>query len=122
MPAPTVPSIPSFMRAWTYSQAGLTSSVLKYSQEVPVPEIKKDGDEVLVRVSYCALNVGSSFLMQLIPTFKFLRTVPAIPEFDFSGTVISSSIDDLHPGVSVFGMVTAGRQLATGAGALAEYV
>jgi len=64
-------------------------------------------------------------MMQLCPFI--LRTSPAIPELDFSGTIVSVGPDvpasrNLEPGTPVFGSVLVGTHVRTGSGALAEYV
>lgn len=117
-----ISSLPSTMRAWSYSVAGPPSSVLKLSSDFPTPAITTP-DDVLIRVSHAALNHGGSFVMQLVPTM--IRKTPAIPEWDFAGTVVDSGHsvpEDLKPGTPVFGVVTASRHMKTGGGTLAEYV
>ena len=65
-------------------------------------------------------------MMQLCP-FLF-RSSPAIPETDFSGTIVEigteilSSGRDISPGTPIFGSVLVGPHLTTGTGVLAEYV
>jgi reticulon-4-interacting protein 1, mitochondrial len=118
------PTFPATMRAWIHSRAGPPSTVLSLSSDVPTPTIKEP-NEVLVRISYAALNPGSSIIMQLCP-FLF-RSKPTIPEMDFSGTLVaagSSALESgrLAVGDAVFGSVDVGSHVKAGSGALAEFV
>jgi len=111
------------MRAWTHTRAGLPGEVLALST-LPKPTIELS-TQVLVKVSYCALNPAGSILMQLLP-FLFRRS-PAIPEMDFSGTVIEVGTDipgerNLRPGTDVFGSVPVRQHATSTSGALAQYV
>jgi reticulon-4-interacting protein 1, mitochondrial len=117
-------SIPATMRAWVHSRAGRPSTVLSLSSNVTTPAIK-DPNDVLVRISYAALNPGASILMQLCPFF--LRPKIAIPELDFSGTLVAAGSSALASGRlaigdSVFGSIGAGSHIKTGSGALADFV
>ena len=112
------------MRSWTYSRAGPPSTVLTLSDTNPKPTLTSPTD-VLVRISYAALNPGLSKVIQLCP-FLF-RSNFAIPELDFSGTIVAvgsavSETRHLEPGVPVFGSVGMIPHIRTGAGALAEYI
>jgi reticulon-4-interacting protein 1, mitochondrial len=118
------PSFPAAMRAWTHSRAGAPSTVLSLSSDVPTPTIKEPTD-VLVRISYAALNPGASIMMQLCPFF--FRSKPAIPELDFSGTVVAAGSVALESGRfaigdTVFGSIGVGSHIKAGSGALAEFV
>ncbi|KAJ9643363.1 hypothetical protein H2199_004042 [Coniosporium tulheliwenetii] len=120
------PAHPPVMRAWTHSRAGTPSTVLSLSSSHPVPMLTSPAS-VLVRISHAALNPGGSIMMQLCPSI--LRSFPAVPELDFSGTVVAvgGSIpeplkDELQPGAAVFGSVPVSLHLKAGMGALAEYV
>jgi NADPH:quinone reductase-like Zn-dependent oxidoreductase len=118
------PSIPATMRAWIHSRPGKPSDVLELSSQIPTPTIKTPTD-VLVRVSYAALNPGGSIMMQLCPFF--LRSSPAIPEMDFSGVVVDAGeealkSDRIAVGDHVFGSIGVGEHIKAGSGALAGYV
>jgi len=121
---PSPSGFPTTMRAWIHTRAGPPSTVLSLSSDVPTPTIKEP-KEVLVRVSYAALNPGASIMMQLCP-FIF-RSKVVIPELDFSGTLVaagSSALESgrLAVGDAVFGSVDVGTHVKTGSGALAEFV
>lgn len=117
-------SVPRSMRAWIHLRAGQPATVLSLSSDMPTPTIKAPND-VLVRISHAALNPGASIIMQLCPFF--FRSKPAIPELDFSGTLIAAGPAALESGRiaigdSVFGSIGAGQHTKAGSGALAEYV
>ncbi|EGX94590.1 zinc alcohol dehydrogenase [Cordyceps militaris CM01] len=136
------------MRAWVFTERGDPSNVLQFTtlekptlpprlplpRDAPVPE-----EWVLIKTAFVGLNVGAIFQMTLIP--QMLRTKTCVPEMDLSGVVE----DVWHPeppaagsgtctssttpkpfrfskGVKVVAMLSASHALATGTGALAEYV
>ena len=108
------------MRAWTFTARGTPRNVLSLNLAYPVPP-PPAGSNLLVRVSHVALNPGSHFLMNLIPSI-IGRT--AIPELDFSGHVqLAGPAAPSHfaPGTAIFGSVSA-PALVAGGGTLAEYV
>ena len=118
------PSLLVTMRAWTHSRAGPPFKVLSLTPDIKKPTIKSSTD-VLVRISHAAFNPGGSIMMQLCPAL--FRSMPAIPELDFSGTIVAagSAVPEsrnLVAGTTVFGSVLVGPHLRAGAGALAEYV
>ncbi len=64
-------------------------------------------------------------MMQLCP-FLF-RTIPAIPEMDFSGSIVQVGQDvpkgrNLKSGSEVFGSISVGSHVRAGKGTLAEFV
>jgi NADPH:quinone reductase-like Zn-dependent oxidoreductase len=109
------------MRAWTYSQAGAPSQVLTLSTDIPVPQLKNP-DDILIRISYAAINPGVIIMMQLTP-FIF-RHSPAIPELDFAGTVVATQSENpqLRPGTEVFGSISVSSHIRSGIGSLGEYI
>lgn len=118
-----VSNLHGVMKAWTHTRPGLPSKVLALST-LPIPTITSP-TQVLVKVSYCALNPGGSIVMQLLP-FLF-RGSPAIPEMDFSGTIEESGPDvpkerNLQPGIQVFGSIPIIQHVRNTSGALAQYV
>lgn len=115
---------PGTMDAWVHSRAGRPSDVLSLSSNVAVPSIKEPSD-VLVRISHAALNPGASIMMQLCPFF--LRSKPAIPELDFSGTIVAAGPMALGSGRVaigdvVFGSIGVGNHVKEGHGALTRFV
>jgi NADPH:quinone reductase-like Zn-dependent oxidoreductase len=111
------------MEAWTHESAGIPSQVLTKST-LPRPRITAP-TQVLVKISHCALNPGGSIIMQLLP-FNF-RATPAIPEMDFSGTVVEagSAVPDarnIEPSAKVFGSIPLGQHVKSTSGTLAQYV
>lgn len=117
-------SIPVTMRAWVHTRAGPPSTVLSLSSDIPTPTIKEP-TEVLIRISHAALNPGASIMMQLCPFI--IRSKPAIPELDFSGTLVAAGsgaleLGRLATGDSVFGSISVESHVMAGSGALAEFV
>src|SRR5947209_7817610 len=115
---------PTTMRAWTHSQAGIPSTVLRFTSDAKTPALTNPTD-VLVKITHASLSPAGSIMMQFCP-FIF-RSKPAIPELDFAGTLIAVGADvpkdrNLAPGDAVFGSVTVQPHLGASAGALAEYV
>ena len=116
MAADEVNQPPPTMRAWTHSRAGIPSTVLHLSVDSPTPALTSPTD-VLVRITHASLSPGGSIMMQLCP-FMF-RAKPAIPEVDFSGTLVAVGVEvpqvrGLAPGDSVFGSVPVGLHLSVG--------
>lgn len=111
------------MKAWTHSRMGLPSEVLSLST-LPIPTITSP-TQVRVRVAYCGLNPGGSIIMQLLP-FLF-RASPAIPEMDFSGTIVELGSEvpverGLVIDAQVFGSISVPQHVRSTSGSLAEYV
>jgi reticulon-4-interacting protein 1, mitochondrial len=109
------------MRAWTHSRAGPASAVLTLTSAAKTPTLTSP-TAVLVRISYASLNPGGSIMMTLCP--NVFRATPAIPELDFSGTLVAmgSDVKDFAVGDKVFGTVLLGPHVKAGIGTLAEYV
>ncbi len=127
------------MRAWVFTERGDPAQVLTFMTldkptlppRAPLPRDAPTPEEwVLIKTAFAGLNVGAIFQMTLIP--PMLRTKTCVPEMDLSGVVE----DVWHPdgpavpapefrfrkGDKVVAMLPAGHALATGTGALAEYV
>lgn len=126
------PEIPSEMHAWTHTSRGPPTRVLHLVSNVPVRH-PKTASEILVKVSYAALNPGGAIMMHFVPFI--LRHSPAVPEMDFSGVVVelgpATENDSLTGGAQessfkvgdrVFGSIEVPTHVGGGHGALAEYV
>ncbi|ESK86129.1 zinc alcohol dehydrogenase [Moniliophthora roreri MCA 2997] len=110
------------MRAWTHIRSGKPSEVLTLSS-IPEPLASAYSEcSVVVQVHYAALNPGGSIMLHLCPFLFRNRNVPAIPELDFSGVIVSSGTDRFSPGDEVFGSIPVKNHLKDGSGALAEFV
>lgn len=122
------------MRAWAFTRRGRPLDVLQLTT-LPTPDGSSLGpDELLIKVSHASLNLFSSILTWIVPTL--FRTLPSIPENDFSGVVAAvgppapkspnspqpSSHSTFSVGDAVFGSLTAGHHIKLGRGTLAEYV
>ncbi|OAA69163.1 zinc alcohol dehydrogenase [Cordyceps fumosorosea ARSEF 2679] len=124
------------MRAWVFTDRGDPSQVLTFTTlpkpplppPVPLPRDAPSPEEwVLIRTAFVGLNVGAIFQMTLIPSFLRART--CVPEMDLSGVVedvwhpeACSSDFRFQKGDKVVAMLPASHSLATGTGALAEYL
>lgn len=132
---------PETMRAWVFSDRGDPSKVLQFTTrekpslppKLPLPRDAPAPEEwVLIKTAFAGLNVGAIFQMTLIP--QRIRTKTCIPEMDLSGVVedvwhpepesgsAASSSFRFNKGDKVVAMLPASHSLATGTGALAEYI
>ena len=114
-------TLPTKMRAWTFSTNGAPGQILSLNSAYPVPASPK-GSNLLVQVSYVNLTSAGVNLMREVPSI--LRRA-AIPEMDFSGHVVlagPTANPALPPGTRVFGTISPGSSVLSGAGSLAEYV
>ncbi|KAI1384352.1 zinc alcohol dehydrogenase [Hypoxylon trugodes] len=114
-------NIPKTMKAWVATRAGVYKDVLELKANWPTPPLPKAG-EIMIRVSYVALNPGDIKLMALrIPCKQ-----DTIPGMDFVGEVVqvgpsaSKSNLDMDIGMVVAGTVPVANILC-GTGVLAEY-
>ncbi|CAH0056141.1 unnamed protein product [Clonostachys solani] len=114
--------LPKTIKAWIITRAGKPTDVLELKTNWPMPPSPKAG-EVLVRVSYAALNPGDIKMMATIIPWKG----KAIAGYDYAGEVIQlgSSAHTSAPGIRV-GTIVAGTvplsMLLTGYGTLVEYM
>jgi NADPH:quinone reductase-like Zn-dependent oxidoreductase len=113
-------NVPPTMKAWTYSQAGSPRQVLSL-KTVPSPK-PPTGDQVMIKVAYCALQFGDLKIMKLIPTL--FRPRDSRPGVEYSGTIVAagtSVASHLSVGTRVFGVLDS-KALIMGSGALCEYI
>lgn len=116
-------SLPPTMQAWTYTAPGPPSTALTFTKTHPTPP-SPGANEALIKITHCGFNAGVAFIMQLVPSF--MHRTPAIPELDFSGTIISTGVSTAHPtlqpGAAIFGCCPPVLHSRYGSGTLAEYV
>lgn len=121
------------MRAWTYTRRGLPSQVVQLDPHFRAPSLSDIGpDDVLVEINYAAMKGGVALMMQVLPPLPFsfwtAKNSIAIPELDFSGTILAVGRNvlatrvDLRPGTPVFGSCRPVEHFRLGRGTLAEYV
>ncbi|OCK84213.1 NAD(P)-binding protein [Lepidopterella palustris CBS 459.81] len=113
--------LPSTMRAWLYSANGNPSAALSLSTSHPTPS-PPQGSDLLIRVCHCALNPVGAITVATIPSF--MRRCPAIPELDFSGTVVAAgptAPSQFPIGSRVCGTFTVAAN-RKGLGSLAEWI
>lgn len=130
------------MRAWVFTERGDPSQVLTFTTldkpslppRTPLPRDAPTPEEwVLIKTAFVGLNVGAIFQMTLIP--QMVRTKTCVPEMDLSGVVEevwhpereadssgAAAPFRFRKGDKVVAMLPASHSLATGTGALAEYV
>ncbi len=115
-------STPETMRAWIVGKNGEPADALSLKTDWPAPPAPK-GSEILIRVSYVALNPADLHFMRNIPSWLPFRR-NAIPGLDFCGEVVAAgpaAPADRSVGAEVCGSMSVGL-VATGRGGLAEYV
>lgn len=117
--------IPPTMRSWAVTKNGPPATSLTLDTSVPVPT--PQGSHILVKVSHASLNPADIHHMKRIPTLLPFRRRPT-PALDFCGTVVAlgpsvqaSAPLSLDVGAVVCGAIPASK-IATGTGALAEYI
>ncbi|KAL1968722.1 hypothetical protein VTN77DRAFT_1548 [Rasamsonia byssochlamydoides] len=120
------------MRAWTYSRRGLPSQTIQLDTHFKAPSLSDVGpNDALVEINYAAMNGGVAYFMQVVPPlpFSWISTNRvAIPELEFSGTLLAVGRDvlaarpDLQPGTLVLGSCMPLEHFRRGCGTLAEYV
>ncbi|KAI1358410.1 zinc alcohol dehydrogenase [Xylaria arbuscula] len=115
-------SVPQTMKAWVASGPGKVQDVLQLKTDWPTPAPPKAG-EIMVRVSYVAINPGDSKM--IAHSIPFRKT--AIAGMDFVGEVVqtgpysSPSSRGMHLGTTVAGTVPM-TSILGGVGSLAEYL
>lgn len=114
--------LPKTMKAWRFSRTGKMKEVLKLKTDAPLPPVPKAG-EVMIRVSYVAINPADYKLMEIWIPFRY----PATPSIDFVGEIVqtgsptSNSPTDVRIGMTVAGSVPT-MLILRGVGVLAEYI
>ncbi|GMN42499.1 hypothetical protein TIFTF001_011700 [Ficus carica] len=113
-------SVPSVHKAWIYTEYGKSSEILKFQENVSVPEIRED--QVLIKVVAAALNPVDYKRMHGL--LKHADTLPIVPGFDVAGVVVKvgSQVTKFKAGDEVYGDVNeSGSQKPAQFGTLAEY-
>lgn len=82
------PNIPPTMRAWTRPSCGPSAKSLKLITNMPTPTISPDSAEILVRVSYVALQYSTETALEIIPQLPGMPV--RIPEIEYSGIVVAA--------------------------------
>ncbi|PON56176.1 Alcohol dehydrogenase superfamily, zinc-type [Trema orientale] len=121
MAAASFDSIPSVQKAWTYSEFGKTADVLKFDDNVPIPEVKED--QVLIKVVAAALNpIDYKRIHGLIKAID--APPPNVPGYDVAGVVVKvgSQVKKFKFGDEVYGDINElPVQKPKRIGTLAEY-
>ncbi|KAJ9419323.1 hypothetical protein FOXG_19722 [Fusarium oxysporum f. sp. lycopersici 4287] len=112
-------ALPQTMRAaqWRSIKGGIEKN-LKIVADAKLPRSAHclPKGHTLVKVAYASLN-HFDYKVAEMPLGSILFTKPVTPGLDFSGTIVSTTLDNFSPGQRVLGRT----KLPTG-GTLAEYV
>ncbi|KAH8898250.1 NAD(P)-binding protein [Thozetella sp. PMI_491] len=114
--------IPKTMKAWVVAKNAQPGEGLQLKADYPAPGAPT-GSNILVRISYAALNPADVHLMLNLPLWIPFRRNP-IPGMDFAGEIVAAGPNvpaDLAVGTEVCGALTV-SQIAVGKGSMAEYV
>ncbi|XP_057718731.1 2-methylene-furan-3-one reductase-like [Arachis stenosperma] len=115
---PSVPAMPSHMKAWAYTEHGKITTVLKLNPNFPVPEPKSN--QVLIKLVAAAINPVDYAKIEGRKVYEDAGHVPfpIVPGYDVAGVVVKvgSGVKKLKEGDEVYGMVE-----AKDVGSLAEY-
>ncbi|KAI1337084.1 GroES-like protein [Xylariaceae sp. FL0016] len=113
-------ALPQTMKAWVAARPGKPRDVLELKTDWPLPASPKAG-EIMVKVSYVALNPGDLKMMPMKMPFR-RNTIPGM---DFVGQVVqvgpsSYTSPPLELGTTVAGTMSM-KNIWLGVGVLAEY-
>jgi len=109
--------LPQAQKAWQIVKSGAPKDVLKFRDDLPVPQDIPKG-HVLVKVLAAALNPVGYKVMSL-PNFMVKR--PVIAENDLSGEIVLGNGTEFKVGDDVLGLVPAELSMKTGWGSMQEY-
>ncbi|EXC20279.1 Quinone oxidoreductase-like protein [Morus notabilis] len=113
-------SIPSVNKAWIYSVYGKSSDILRFEENVDVPQITDN--QVLIKVVAASLNPIDYKRMHGL--LKHADTLPIVPGFDVAGVVVKagSQVKKFKVGDEVYGDINeSGSSKPAQFGTLAEY-
>ncbi|KAF4503332.1 zinc alcohol dehydrogenase [Fusarium agapanthi] len=107
------------MRAtqWRSIKGGIDKNLaLVTDAKLPKDSLSLSKGQTLVKVAYASVN-HLDYKIAEMPLTNLMFSKPATPGLDFSGTIVSTTLDEFRSGQKVFGRT----ELPTG-GTLAEYV
>ena len=112
------------MRAWIRPTRGSAATSLRLSTAQPTPTVAPDSADVLVHVSYAALQLSGEWMLHALPVIP--SAPPRIPELEFSGVIVVAGSRAPPELREVGARVVAAHSIPSfifyGHGALAEYV
>lgn len=108
------------MKSWTVARNGEPKHALDLKTDVPVPGAPA-GNDILIKISYAALNPVDLHFMNVLPAWLPIRYHPT-PSFDFAGEIVAvgPAVKDLKVGTQVCAAMGT-KQVLFGKGALNEY-
>ncbi|KAF4949371.1 hypothetical protein FGADI_8939 [Fusarium gaditjirri] len=112
-------TLPLTMRAvqWRSIKGGIDKNLILISDaKLPKNASSLPKGQTLVKVAYASVN-HLDYKVAEMPLTNFIFSKPVTPGLDFSGTIVSTTLNEFHSGQKVFGRT----ELPTG-GTLAEYV
>lgn len=114
-------TLPKTMRSWVVARNGEPKHALDLKTDAPVPNAPT-GNDILVKISYAALNPVDLHFMNVLPAWLPIRYHPT-PAFDFTGEIVAvgPAVKNLKVGVQVCAAMGT-KQVTFGKGALNEYV
>ncbi|XVF60307.1 hypothetical protein PTKIN_Ptkin08bG0034700 [Pterospermum kingtungense] len=119
--ASSTATLPSKMKAWSYSEYGKSSDVLKLHSDVVVPQ--PNDDQVLVKVVAAGINPVD--FKRMLGMFKQIDSpLPIIPGYDVAGVVlkVGSQAKKFKVGDEVYGDINENAvDHAKQIGTIAEY-
>ncbi|KAG5765107.1 hypothetical protein H9Q72_006809 [Fusarium xylarioides] len=112
-------TLPLTMRAaqWRTIKGGIDKNLtLATNAKLPKNSPSLPKGQTLVKVAYASVN-HLDYKIAEMPLTNFMFSKPVTPGLDFSGTIVSTTLDEFQSGQNVFGRT----ELPIG-GTLAEYV
>jgi NADPH:quinone reductase-like Zn-dependent oxidoreductase len=118
-------TMPTTMRGWVRQHRGPYKSSLKLVDSLPVPPSPgPDSSDIIVRVSYVALELSIALVMGIFPALPFAP--PFVPEICASGTIAFAGGQAPSvlrtPGTQVLAMTDPMSMMFLGTGVLKEYI
>lgn len=118
----SIDQVPSINKAWTYSEYGQSSEVLKFNTSVPVPQVEEN--QVLIKVIAASLNPVDFKRINGFFGDSTDSPFPTVPGYDVAGVVVKvgSQVEKFKVGDEVYGDINEkGLENLKQYGTLAEY-
>ncbi|KAL2335662.1 hypothetical protein Fmac_016875 [Flemingia macrophylla] len=116
----SISTIPSDVKAWVYSEYGITEKILKFDPNVAIPDFKED--QVLIKVVATALNPAN--YKKASGYIKNTESpLPTVSGYDVAGVVVrvGSEVRKFKVGNEVYGDINEYAMRPKSIWTLAEY-